>query len=399
MVGKGACIELGQGEIEVVNALLPSRYKLEVDIKKESFLTKLKEKRSDSKKSNPEPDFHLPIPEKRPMRERRTVAYEEIDSCYKSSEGFKKLYKILQNIKKNPLSDPFLHPVDPHEFPDYYKKIEHPINLSTIESKLKNGEYQSGYDFAMDFRQIWNNSFTYNEKDSEIYENTIELSSFFENLMRGNDTLTFGDKKNVVQDLYRKIEKLSKGFKDIQSKGSPAKVQAKVDKPMNFLEKKSLCQSIKNLDPRHLKGVLDIVKECMDIQGEELEFDIDKLPPKVCRELDVYVKQCLQAPAVKKKPTSINIEGIKTANEVTSSRLKELDSQLEQLVQQTRSEPPVTVEEKNSDEDSESSSSSDSEEAEEDIGNEQEAKPFQRIEEVSDHSNGYGSMMDFDKLY
>ena len=79
-------------------------------------------------------------------------------------------------------------------------------------------------------------------------------------------------------------------------------MQAKADKPMSFLEKKSLCQSIKNLDPRHLKGVLDIVKECMDIQGEELEFDIDKLPPKVCRELDVYVKQCLQAPAVKKKP-------------------------------------------------------------------------------------------------
>ena len=37
--------------------------------------------------------------------------------------------------------------------------------------------------------------------------------------------------------------------------------------------------------------------------------------------------------------------------------------------------------------------------AEDSIGNEQGAKTFQRIEEVSDHSNGYGSMMDFDKLY
>ena len=218
--------------------------------------------------------------------------------------------------------------------------------------------------------------------------------------MKGNDGLTLGDKKNLVQDLYRKIDKLSKGFKEIQSKGTSLKIQVKADKPMSFLEKKSLCQSIKNLDPKYLKGVLDIVKECMDIQGEELEFDIDKLPPKVCRELDIYVKQCLQAPAIKKKPASINIEGIKTANEATSSRLKELDSQLEQLVQQTRTEvaPPA---ENLQESDSESSSSSDSDEDEKVLGTEKEIswKPYQRIDDVSDHSNGYGSIMDFDKLY
>ena len=164
---------------------------------------------------------------------------------------------------------------------------------------------------------------------------------------------------------------------------------------MTFLEKKALCQSIKNLDPKYLKGVLDIVKECMDIQGEELEFDIDKLPLKVCRELDVYVKHSLQAVPSKKKPVGINIEGIKTANEATSTRLKELDSQLEQLVQQTRGGvlPPA---ENNEENDSESSSSSDSEEDNEiDKG---QWKNYQKIED-SDHSNGYGNILDFDKLY
>ena len=393
-------MELTLGELEILNTLLPPRYKLEVDNKKELLLTRLKEKRSESKKNNSEPDFQLQLPEKRPTRERKTVAYEEIDSGFKSSEGFKKLFKILQNLKKNSLSDPFLHQVSPHDFPDYLKKIEQPMDLTKVENKLKSGEYESGYDFAMDIRLIWNNSFTYNEKGSEIYDNTIELSSLFENLMKGNDGLTLGDKKNLVQDLYRKIDKLSKGFKEIQSKGTSLKIQVKADKPMSFLEKKSLCQSIKNLDPKYLKGVLDIVKECMDIQGEELEFDIDKLPPKVCRELDIYVKQCLQAPAIKKKPASINIEGIKTANEATSSRLKELDSQLEQLVQQTRTEvaPPA---ENLQESDSESSSSSDSDEDENVLGTEKELswKPYQRIDDVSDHSNGYGSIMDFDKLY
>lgn len=399
MVGKGGYMELTLGELEILNVLLPAKYSLEADNKKELVLTRLKEKRLDPKKINSEPEFQLQVPEKRPMRERKTVAYEEIDSGYKSSEGFKKLFKILQTLRKSPLSDPFLHPVSLQDFPDYSKKIEHPIDLTKIEGKLKSGQYESGYDFAMDVRQIWHNSFTYNEKDSEIYENTIELSGIFENLMRGNDALSLGDKKNVVQDLYRKIEKLSKGFKDIQLKGPGLKTQVKVDKPMSFLEKKGLCQSIKNLDPKYLKGVLDIVKECMDIQGEELEFDIDKLPPKVCRELDIYVKQCLQVPVAKKKPASINIEGIKIASEKTSSRLMELDSQLERLVQQTRSENPIVPESKNLESESESSSSSDSESIEESPGKELSSMVFQRIEEASDHSNGYGSIMDFDKLY
>lgn len=397
MVGKQGYMELTQEELEILNSLLPPRYRLEVDGKKETSVLRQKDRHSNSIKSNPDSAYQLPLPEKRPMRERKTVAYEEIDSGYKSSEGFKKLYKILQTLKKNPLSEPFLYSINHHDFPDYSKKIENPIDLNKIENKLKTGGYESAYEFAMDVRLVWNNSFTYNDKDSEIYENTLELSSIFENLMRGIDNVNLGDKKNVVQDLYRKLDKLSKGFKEIQNKGSSLKVQVKADKPMSFLEKKSLCQSIKNLDPKYLKGVLDIVKECMDIQGEELEFDIDKLPPKVCRELDVYVKQCVQSIASKKKTPGINIEGIKTANEATSTRLRELDSQLEQLVQKTRIDPSALIE-SNQENNSESSSSSESEEYE-DTEDKSHWKPLQKIEDVSDNSNGYGNIMDFDKLY
>ena len=44
---------------------------------------------------------------------------------------------------------------------------------------------------------------------------------------------------------------------------------------------------------------------------------------------------------------------------------------------------------------------SDSDEDENVLGTEKELswKPYQRIDDVSDHSNGYGSIMDFDKLY
>jgi hypothetical protein len=283
------------------------------------------------------------------------------------------------------MSETFLNPVSRIDHPDYYRKIEHPMDLSRVESKLRSGSYESGYDFAMDVRLIWVNSFIYNRNNSELFSHTVELCSYFESQIKGSELLTLVDKKNQVVDLYKKIDKLSKGFKEIQNKGN-SRPQVKVEKPMSLLEKKSLCQSIKNLEPKHLKGVLEIVKECMDIKGQELEFDIDKLPPRVSRELDVYVKNCL---AGKKKTAEP-----KVVSEASSSKLKELDSQLEQLVMMTR-DSQTNVEPQPSPSESSSSESevSDMDNIAKDWG------PYQRIEDASDHSNGFGSMMDFDKIY
>ena len=388
MVGISPYMELTQGELEKINALLPRRYRLEIDNIKDSITTRQKEKQPEGRKVPLEISFQVQPPEKRPTRERKTVAYEEIDSGFKTSEGYKKLSKILQTLKKHPLSESFLGPINATEFPDYYRKIDRPMDLNKVEAKLKQGQYESGYDFALDVRLIWNNSLIYNHKNAEIFSQTVEICAFFEGLMKGSEFLTLGDKKNQVVDLYKKIDKLSKGYKDIQNKGSVPKAPAKVDKPMSLIEKKILCQSIKNLEPKHLKGVLEIVKECMDIKGEELEFDIDNLPPKVCRELDIYVKNCLSG---KKKPF---VEPVKVVNEACSTKLKELDSQLEQLVQQTR-EPQASVDLHHSPSES---SSSDSEVSDVESRG-KEWNHFQRIEEASDHSNGFGSMMDFDKIY
>ena len=385
MVRNSPYMELTLGELEKINAILPSRYRLEMNQNQDSITTRQKEKKPEARKAQQETSFHVQAPEKRPTRERKIVAYDEIDSGFRSSEGYKKLHKILQNLKKHPMSETFLNPVSQTEHPDYYRKIEHPMDLSRVELKLRSGSYETGYDFAMDVRLIWVNSFIYNQKNSELFSHTVELCSYFESQIKGCELLTLVDKKNQVVDLYKKIDKLSKGFKEIQNKGN-ARPQVKAEKPMSLLEKKSLCQSIKNLEPKHLKGVLEIVKECMDIKGEELEFDIDKLPPRVCRELDVYVKNCLTGKKKAAEP--------KVVSEASSSKLKELDSQLEQLVQMAR-EPQPNVEPQPSLSESSSSESevSDMGSVAKDWGH------YQRIEDASDHSNGFGSMMDFDKIY
>ena len=231
----------------------------------------------------------------------------------------------------------------------------------------------------------------------------MELSSYFEKLMKGNEDVIVGDQKNLVSDLYKKIDMLSKGIKGIQNKPVALPLPQKPiiknlpEKPLGFLEKKQLCQNIKKLEPRYLKGVLDIVKECMDIKGEELEFDIEKLPPRVCRELDKFVKNSLQSlnrSQKNKKPGTV--EGIKTAQEATSSRIQEISTQIEKLAETPKNEVYMPEEES----ESESSSTSESEEEDEvpNLNAQSTGALVQRDDENSD-LNAYTNMVDFDKLY
>lgn len=254
----------------------------------------------------------------------------------------------------------------------------------------------------------------------------MTLSSEFEKLIRGHEGLVLGDKKDIVQDLYRKLEKLSKGMKELQTtkplshpvKIPPPSLKAPVEKPMSLQEKKQLCNSIKKLEPKYLRGVLDIVQECMDIQGEELEFDIDKLPSKVCKELEKYVKNCLQSASrthKKNKPQQINLNGIKSAQEITTNRLSDLDSQLQQLAQKSKTEVPAQPEPNEEESESESSSSSESEEEDDMPMPSHDIEAYQQystqanpdmwsmfghnnIDAYQDFSTGnFSSMMDFDK--
>lgn len=59
-------------------------------------------------------------------------------------------------------------------------------------------------------------------------------------------------------------------------------------------EKQELGLSIRKLTPVQLQGIIDIMKDTCNDQGETLEFDIDTLLPRKCRELERYVHMCLE---------------------------------------------------------------------------------------------------------
>lgn len=90
------------------------------------------------------------------------------------------LLTILNTVVKNPLAAPFLHPVNELYAPGYSKAIKTPMDLSTIQKKIKRKDIQFDVnDFVLAIKQIFENCFTYNFEGSSIYTQAQDLETYF----------------------------------------------------------------------------------------------------------------------------------------------------------------------------------------------------------------------------
>ena len=81
----------------------------------------------------------------------------------------KKCRQVLQTLTKQREAVIFLRPVDPvlDGAPTYYDEIRHPMDLSTIDAKLKDGAYSTMGDFASDVRLMLANCRQFNPPGTE----------------------------------------------------------------------------------------------------------------------------------------------------------------------------------------------------------------------------------------
>jgi hypothetical protein len=256
--------------------------------------------------------------QKRSTREKKPVVIEDLGYVDKERaknsktlaiENIKRCEKMLGTLKKHPFClEPFLKMFEPFhlDYKLYMEKVKTPIDILTVERKLKTGEYPNSYHLAMDVRMIWNNACTCFESNSVYSKKAIELSSYFEKLYKDNESIQLViDQKGEIQELNKKVNKLHKIVNEIGNKPQLNSKPTRIfqDKPMNMNEKTALSNNIKKLDSEQLRGIIDIISDTVDINKskEVLEFDIDSFPPRKCRELEKYVKQCLGIGKTKKK--------------------------------------------------------------------------------------------------
>ena len=93
---------------------------------------------------------------------------------------------IIKQLKRHRDAPAFLYPVDPVllKIPDYPDVIKHPMDLSTVENKLNNVEYETVDDFVADINLIFSNCYLYNGRELPVSICASNLEKSFQSSMR-----------------------------------------------------------------------------------------------------------------------------------------------------------------------------------------------------------------------
>ena len=82
-----------------------------------------------------------------------------------------------------PAMSPFEKPVSLSDFPDYLQYISEPIDLQTIERKVKSNEYETPEDFEYDLSMVFKNCEMYNTRRNA--QHPVAMSKFAQRKFRG----------------------------------------------------------------------------------------------------------------------------------------------------------------------------------------------------------------------
>jgi bromodomain-containing factor 1 len=111
----------------------------------------------------------------------RAVDWEEWPSSEMTEAQNKFLLERIRNTKKIKVSLAFKDPVDPValNIPQYPEMVKSPMDLSTMESKLKEKRYTYVRDFMADLDQMITNSELFNNKQHPVTQAGYNLRAYF----------------------------------------------------------------------------------------------------------------------------------------------------------------------------------------------------------------------------
>lgn len=96
------------------------------------------------------------------------------------------LVERMKNLKKAKYSVPFLRPVDTValNIPNYFDIIQTPMDLGTLDRKLKSDEYKSIQEFVDDFKLIVNNTRRFNGESHAVTYLAMNMQAYFDNMVQ-----------------------------------------------------------------------------------------------------------------------------------------------------------------------------------------------------------------------
>jgi hypothetical protein len=215
--------------------------------------------------------------------------------------------KLVKTLATNKNGWPFSTPVDPIALgiPDYFQIIKTPMDLSTVEQKINNEQYNNIDELIRDVRQIWFNCRTYNGPEHDITKMGQALSDVFEKKIAEIKSKNWdleagsveGEGEEYSDGRKTKVPKRASTGGPAGSVPAASVVRSNVPE-MSFEEKRQLCILINNLDTKHLGKVVQIIHRALpdflsqhQTDTEEVEINIEQLDNATLRELESYAKE------------------------------------------------------------------------------------------------------------
>jgi bromodomain-containing factor 1 len=133
----------------------------------------------------------------------------------------------MKNLKKTKSSGPFLRPVDPValNIPTYPDIIKSPMDLGTMETKLKEGRYGSVQDFVDDFELIVNNSKQFNGEGHAVTQSAFSMQAYFNRMMETVPTADAIEQPKVQKKRSPSISREKPPRRESRQAAAPASAQ------------------------------------------------------------------------------------------------------------------------------------------------------------------------------
>jgi len=156
--------------------------------------------------------------------------------------------------------------------------------LREVEEKIKKHEYETGYQFAHDIRNMWTNYWINAGNNNELKAIIRAAGNYFEELLKDDKHKKLLNSINDTYNVQAEYKRKNEGVKKTE------------ERPMSIKEKAKLKKNIMQLSDKELTGLLPIIQETVDVKKSSLEFDIEALPLSTCRRLAQYVKLHTKTP-------------------------------------------------------------------------------------------------------
>lgn len=250
------------------------------------------------------------------------------------------LIKELMSKKLYNINFPFLQPVDPValNIPHYSDIVKEPMDLSTIQAKLANNQYENGDAFESDVRLIFKNCYLFNPLGNDVHTMGLKLEQFFNKRWASKpiptSTPTHSDGEyssdyddddepeiseamlsNVpaIQFLENQLVRMKKELDELKKqhleklrqqrdarrrkKGSKKKskrarsnsiLENDAEKPpvVTYEMKKQVSEIVPTLNDKKLQALVKIIKDDIVISDEEeVELDMDQLEDRTVLKL------------------------------------------------------------------------------------------------------------------